>query len=256
MNKTKNCKLALKPIKKNPMRKIRAILVDDETDALEILSNLLNNTGQVEIISQISNPLKVESAINKLKPDILFLDIEMPILNGLELLENIREYNYDLTVVFITAHGKYVNEAIKLNVYTYLQKPIDRFELIFLINKLYYAKEHQAKNTFSQKIKLPITDGYVYLKPTELFFLEAEGNYTRIKTTSGEEFISSYNMGRLFERLPSYCYYRINRNCILNGEYIFKINKKQGICQAKVHDKTFDFEVSKSFLSSFNKAAN
>ena len=195
------------------MGKLRVIVADDEADAIEVLRNIFYDTAKVEIVQEITDPLKIECAINKHQPDALFLDIQMSGQNGISVLENIREYNQDLPVVYISAYEHYIKDAIKLNVYSYLLKPVDRQELTELIEKLSELKQKKTEQIHN-KLKLPVKGGYVYLKPEDLLMLEAEGNYTQLKTTSGEEFISSYNMGRLFDKLPAK-FFRINRSCVL-----------------------------------------
>ncbi len=233
------------------MDKIRVIIADDEADAIEVLRNIFIDTGKVEVIQEISDPLKIESALIKHKPDALFLDIEMPGQNGISLLENIREYNKELPVIYVTAYDKYIPDAIKLHVYSYLLKPVDRKELEGLVISLIELKQKISTPT-QNKLKLPVKGGYVYLKSDDLLMLEAEGNYTRIKTINGEEFISSYNMGRLFEKLPS-AFFRINRGCILNGEYIYKINKTNNTCLVRIKGNEMEFGVSGTFITEFNK---
>ncbi len=234
------------------MEMLRVIIADDEEEAIVLLRNILLDTNTVEIVDEISSPLKIESAINKHNPDALFLDIEMPGLNGLGLLENIREYNQKLAVVFVTAFEKYITDAIKLNVFSYLMKPVDRNEINILLHKLCYLKNSITTNK-PQKLKLPVREGAVYINPHELLMLEAEGNYTRLKTIKGDEFMSSYNMGRLYEKLPKEFFFRINRSCILNGEYIYKINKVKSTCLVCFNGSELEMEVSKTFITEFNR---
>jgi len=234
------------------MDKLRVIIADDESDALEVLENIFIDTGKVEIVQAIADPLKIESAVNKHRPDAIFLDIEMPGQNGISLLANIREYNHDLQVVYVTAYEKYIKEAIKLNVYSYLLKPVDRQELTELVDKLILQKKPPL-NPIQNKIKLPVKGGYVYLKPEDLLKLEAEGNYTRLTTIRDEEFISSYNMGRLFDKLPA-SFFRINRGCVLNGDYIYKINKTKNTCLVLINKKQMEFETSGAFIREFNRS--
>lgn len=233
------------------MIKLQVLIADDENDAIEVLRNILLDTGKVEIIGEVTHPKYIESAIAKYNPDVLFLDIEMPEQNGLSVLENIRGYNQDLPVVFVTAFEKYMNDAIKLQVYSYLLKPVDRYEIAKIVNKLLVLKQNQRSKELN-KIKLPVKGGFVYLHPNELLMLKADGNYTSLKTVNGEEFVSSYNMGRLLERLPSR-FFRINRACILNGYYIYKINKKQNTCTVRIEENEQEFEVTNTFISEFNK---
>ncbi|MDX8338462.1 LytTR family DNA-binding domain-containing protein [Draconibacterium sp. IB214405] len=233
------------------MDKIRVIIADDEEDAIEVLRNLFTDTGKVEVVQEISNPFKIESAVNKLKPDALFLDIEMPGQNGLSLLENIRSYNQELSVVYITAYHKYIKDAIKLNVYSYLLKPVDRQEVAEVVAKLIDLKQKRSTPNIN-KLKLPVKGGYIYIKPEELLLLEADGNYTRLKTIDEEEYISSYNMGRLLNKLPS-SFFRINRGCVLNGEFIYKINKTNNTCLVRLNGGEIEFNVSGAFITEFNR---
>lgn len=233
------------------MEKLNVIIADDEPDAIEVLRNILIDFGNINILEELNSPLKVESALNKFAPDALFLDIEMQGQNGLSLLENIRQYNFHTPVIYVTAYDKYIKEAIKLNVFSYLLKPVDRQELAELVEKLIELKQSKSISQ-SNKLRLPIKGGYVYLKPENLLLLEAEGNYTRLKTIDGEEFISSYNMGRLYEKLPN-TFFRINRGCILNGDFIYKINKCSNSCQVRTNGKEMEFEVSNTFITEFNR---
>lgn len=233
------------------MEKLRAIIADDEPDAIEVLRNILKDNGKVEVVKEVSNSLKIESAINRFTPDVLFLDIELPGQNGLSLLENIRQYNQEIPVIFVSAYDKYIKDAIKLNVYSYLLKPVDRQELYLLIDRLLELK--QKKNLPNQnKLKLPVKGGYVYLKPDDLLMLEAEGNYTRLRTTDGDEFISSYNMGRLYNKLTG-SFFRINRSCVINGDYIYKINKSCNSCLVRINGEETEVEVSGAFITEFNR---
>lgn len=233
------------------MKKLRAIIADDEADAIEVLTNLLIDSQKVEVVGKISDPIKIESYINKQKPDVLFLDIQMRSIDGLKILKNIREYNQNLPVVFVTAYDKYINEAIKLNVFSYLIKPIAQDELYGLVDKLICIKE-QRLVVGTDKIKLPVKDGYVYLHSDDLFLLEAEGNYTRIKTIDGDEYMSSYNLGKLHTQLNNNKFFRISRGCILNSKYIHMVSRKKSMCIARINEKEFKFEISQAFISRLN----
>lgn len=233
------------------MDKIRAVIADDEHHAIDLLQKLLIDSGKVDVVKEVQNSLMIESAINKHNPDVLFLDVEMPGINGMELLKNIREYNNHLQIILVTAFDKYMSRAIKLNVFSYLLKPVDKQELYLLVDKLSSGKKDKQQ-TSVQKLKLPVKGGYVYIKPDELLVLEAEGNYTRIQDIYGEEFLSSYNMGRLYQKLPQ-SFFRINRSCVLNSEFIYKINKNDHTCKIRLDNKEIEYEVSSSFITEFNR---
>lgn len=237
------------------MRKIRLILVDDESDALDILEKLLLETEKVEIIEKISNPLNVECSIAKNKPDALFLDIKMPEYNGLKLLENIRKYKENLPIIYVTAHNHFAIDAVKLNAFDYLLKPLDRKELKETVEKLVKLTEADLMKD-NNKLKLPIKDGFIYVKHQDILYFKAEGNYTKIFLTSGEKYLSSYNMGRLSQRINENGFERINRNLIANGEYLQKINRKDKTCTLKTDDLEIELPVSNTFLQNAKRLLN
>jgi len=232
------------------MRKLKAIIVDDEEKALNLLEKLLIETEQVEILEKILDPLKVECLTTKHKPDVLFMDIQMPVIDGIKILENIREYNQDLSVVFITAYDKFGIEALKLKAFEYLIKPVDRKELKAVVVKLQEEKQNFKS---SYKIKLPIKDGFIYVKYQDILYFKADGNYTYIHLISGENYLSSYNMGRLVKRINMGNFERINRNLIANSEYLHKINRENKTCTLKTDCLEIVLQVSNTFLQNVNK---
>ena len=133
------------------MEKLNVIIADDENDALEVLSSLLLDTKKVNILKQITDPHKIESCIASLKPDALFLDVQMPNYNGIDLLKNLRTYRPALPVIYISAHKKFAMEAAKLNAFNYLLKPVNREELLSTINQIIdyreKFKQNKEKNT-------------------------------------------------------------------------------------------------------------
>jgi len=232
------------------MRKLKAIIVDDEEKALNLLEKLLIETEQIEILEKISDPLKVECLTTKHKPDVLFLDIQMPTIDGIKILENIREYDQNLSVIYITAYDKYGIKALKLKALDYLIKPIDRIELKTVIEKLQIENE---KSRNRDKIKLQITDGIIYVKTSEILFLKADGNYTHIHLVSGEKHLSSYSMGRLMEKFYLNGFIRINRNLIANSEYIHKIKRSVKTCLLKTSCNEIELADSSTFIQNLKK---
>jgi len=239
------------------MEKLKVLIADDEVDAIEVLTDLLQDSGRVSEVQAITESHKTECTVQKIKPDVLFLDIKMPGIDGLTVLENIRQYDQDLPVVYVSAYEKFIPDAIKLHVFSYLLKPVDRQELFELLErlqeKLQETQANKQQSETGQKFKLPVKNGYIYLNSNEIFLLEAEGNYTRIVTTDQQEYLSSYNMGRLAKRIPDGLFHRINRKNYLNCQYLVHINKKELKCTARVNNQEYSYEVSRSFLSTFNK---
>ncbi len=231
------------------------MIADDEADAIEVLSDLLKDSGLVSEVRSVNESHQIECTLQKIKPDVLFLDIRMPGIDGLTVLDNIRQYNQDLQVVIVSAYDKYISDAIKMHVFSYLLKPVSRQELLDLLDNLIQikSKDNGQDNSHPLKFRLPVKNGYIYLGSQEIFLLEAEGNYTRIITTDQQEYLSSYNLGRLAQRFPEGLFHRINRKNYLNCQYLVHINKRNLRCTARVNEQDFQYEISRSFLSQFNK---
>ncbi len=236
------------------MKKLKVLILDDEQEALDILASLLIDTGKVEVIKQLQDPLKLESSIATLHPDAVFTDIQMPHYNGLEILKNLREYRPELPVVYITAHKKFALEASHYNPFSYLLKPVNRQELETVVDHIIAYREKIDKDSIlkDSKITLPVKDGLIYVHFDELFSLTASGNYTNIKLTGGKVYLSSYNLGRFQEKLSNQ-FVRVNRHTIINNTYLKEINKRKNYCLASVGGITEQFEISRGFLKTLNK---
>jgi DNA-binding LytR/AlgR family response regulator len=228
------------------MRKLRALIADDEIDALNLLEILLVKTGKVEVIEKLSDPLKVECNIAKHKPDVVFLDMNMPTIGGLKILENIREYEKTLPVIFVTGHDDYAFKAIKHNTFDYLLKPIDKKELERTVEKLYLLKKDVEIP--SKKVKIPIKEGSIYVNHCDILYLKEDENHTHIFLTSNKEYLSPYNLGKVAKQLNGHSYERINRNLIVNSEYLYKINRNEKNCTLKTNNLEVELTVSDIFL--------
>lgn len=108
---------------------MKAVLIDDEPLALDYLEHLLNKIAEYEIVGKYTNPIEAKKALTEMKVDVVFLDIEMPGLNGIELAEKITEMNPNSSIVFVTAFDHFAIKAFELNSLDYLLKPI-QFERI------------------------------------------------------------------------------------------------------------------------------
>ncbi len=228
------------------MRKLKVVLVDDDPMILDLHEIYLRETEKVEVLAKVSQSVLVESTLLKHRPDVVFMDIDMPKLNGLEVLENIRRYNQDLKVVFITAHHDFGIKALKLQAFDYLTKPTVKEELFDVVLRIWEYQNNLALP--KKKIQLPVKGGVIFLKLEEIFYLTALGTYTEIHLLSGAKHISSYNLGKIAEELPIAHFKRVSRNCIIHDEYLYYVDKKNKCCTLKAGDIEQQIEVSSVFL--------
>ncbi len=212
---------------------IRYVIVDDEKKALRNLEKrLLKHHPELERAGVFTDPVEALEFIKRNRPDLVFLDVEMPNLSGLDLLSAIPEPTFE--TIFVTAYDQYAIDAFKHAAIGYIVKPIDPEELEQAIEK---AKKNIALKTAADKnkklielltqqngnIAIPTTEGYIFVKAKDIIRLEGMEGYTKIICCNNKEHISSYNMGRFKEILahnPSFL--QVHRSHIVNAEYVEK----------------------------------
>lgn len=209
------------------MKMYKAILVDDENNALQNLKKKIEKVcPNIDVIKTFQSPKKALEAIDKNAPDILFLDIQMPGMNGFELLNSIQELKSQ--VIFSTAYGEYALEAIKQNAVDYILKPVDNQELKTAIDK---AIDNIEKETSDQnanlvellnkiidrdhKLKVPTQKGISFIPQEEVIHLEGYDGYTRIHLIDGKVLTSSYSLGKFSDYLDDY-FFKCHKSHIVN----------------------------------------
>lgn len=205
---------------------MKVIIVDDERLSREELKKLLKNFPDVEVIAECVNAQEGKQKIEELKPDLVFLDIEMPDKTGFEMLN---EINAIPDIVFISAYDEYAIKAFEFQALDYLLKPIDVQRLADTIKK-YQIKEDREGGAqlkpvpLNKDSKVFLKDGdncwFVALKDIVLF--ESLGNYVKIHTTHAHPIIFN-SLNALEERLPAEMFFRANRKYIINLHHIVNI---------------------------------
>lgn len=220
---------------------IRTIIVDDEPKARRILETIIkSHFNHVEIIGTADDVTSAVKIINELKPDLVFLDIEMPGEAGFQLVNHFEEINFE--IIFTTAYSEYALKAFEISAIDYLLKPIQIDHLERAIEKLgKHRKNNQVKeqletlkDTISEpkklsKIALPIAEGLMFTKPDEIIYLKAESSYTRIYLTYRPEILVSKTL-KEFEKLLTYSniFMRVHRSYIINLNHITNYVRADG----------------------------
>lgn len=219
---------------------ISCIIVDDELDACKILKGLITKyIPNVKILDIAHN---VDSAIEKIKlhkPDLVFLDIEMPNGNGFTLIEKIQ--NIDFEIIFATAFDQYALQAIKYSALDYLLKPYDLRELKIAISKVFEKKHYSFNQKRIEvlleniggagsvvKIALPTHEGFIFINIHNIVRAHSDGNYSIIYLFNGEKHVISKSLGEIEELLPNDSFFRIHRSSIINLSYVSKYIKTEG----------------------------
>lgn len=210
----------------------KAVIIDDEQDSVDLLSLLLTQEcPEINIVARCTSPAEGIRAIQQNKPDVVFLDIEMPEMNGLQLLQNVG--NISFYPVFTTAYSQYAINAIKLGAFDYLLKPLRRDELKLLVSRMI---EHaiQSKPTLTPdliremiynmdimnpkptRITVQEGDRYHFLKLGEIQYLKAQGNYTLFVLTDAREILVAKTIRLFSELLEPHGFVRSHASYIIN----------------------------------------
>ena len=161
----------------------KTIIIDDEQNAVELLKALLDNISEVQIEKTFTSPLEALKylAINKI--NLIFLDIQMPELSGIDFAKKLIELNIKSSVVFITAHEQYILEALRVNAIDYLLKPVDIIELKETILRIIQRGKDEYSDSLSnflksnqrRKLKFNTRNGFITFFEDEILFVKADG---------------------------------------------------------------------------------
>ena len=208
---------------------LEAILIDDEADALDNLSFILEKYCEgVKVIASSSDALEGAKLISKHRPDIVFLDVEMPKVSGLDLIE-ILKGREETKIVLTTAYEKYALKAIKLKVFDYLMKPIEIEELQNTLNKARFAlQEEEVSYQVSSKITLPTADGFQIIEISNIIRVEGDGAYSGVHLKNGHNIFVSKNLKEFEGILRSGRFMRIHKSHIINLDHVNSYSRSEG----------------------------
>jgi len=224
---------------------IRTIIIDDEPSAVSVLTTLLMRycKEDIELLATAFSPEEGKQLIESLHPDLVFLDVEMPGMTGVDMLKSLKEPEF--RVVFVTAHDGYALQAFRVNAVDYLLKPVGledlvkviqkvktdiRNELTKLTNHLQYLEKiltsHPAKS--HQKIGIAMSDKIVFVNFSDIVYCEASGPYTYVFLTSGQKLISSKALGEFEAQLSGSRFFRIHHHYVINLNKVREFQRNDG----------------------------
>jgi two-component system LytT family response regulator len=218
---------------------INAIIVDDEVKSRETLNNLVTrHCPKVKVLTLCDSVESAVKAIEDTKPHLVFLDIEMPFHSGFNLLERIK--NPDFEVIFTTAYDHYAIKAIKFSAMDYLLKPIDVDELKAAVNKLEEPRNDVGNGLKkfelllsnvkgkSAKIAIPTFDGLQMINADDIIKCIADESYTHIHLTGGKKLLVSKLLKEYEELLDGYNFFRVHNSSLINLKHVVKYIKGDG----------------------------
>lgn len=219
------------------MTEIKAIIIDDEERARTSLQSLLNQyCPSVKVVEQCSNVPDGVLAINKHRPQLVFLDIEMPEYSGFELLSFFRDIDFE--IVFVTAFNEYALKAFEVAAIDYVLKPVDIDKLKLAVEKVEkklnaYDMQHRLevlkdslKTDQFNKIALPVSEGLLFVDTNEIVYLEADGAYTEVWLKNGSKIVVSKKLKFFEDVLENKAnFFRSHRSYIVNINFIKRYSK-------------------------------
>ncbi|MDI1354952.1 MAG: LytTR family DNA-binding domain-containing protein [bacterium] len=216
------------------MQKYRAVIIDDEEDSRSNTRNMIQNyCEEIEIVGEAENGPEGKKKIQELKPQVVFLDINMPGMNGFQMLEGI--YDRDFCVIFLTAYSEHGITAVKAGATDYLLKPLMLSELQGAIKKVvlhYEGKEsqHGAAKTEENKnlVLINHSKGFTLVDFKDIVWLEASDNYTNLFLNGQKKIIASKTLKEFESILPPTEFFRIHRSALINIHYVKEYSNHEG----------------------------
>lgn len=215
---------------------LKTVLVDDEINALEALEWKLNRYVDDLQIIKCNSPIEAINTIQEEKPDLVFLDIDMPEMDGFTLLQKLSYTNFDL--IFTTAHDEYALQAIKVSAIDYLLKPVDKDELITAVDKVIASRkgnqlEDKLQSLFSnlnRSDKINISaDGKIYLLDrNDVIMLKSDKSYTTVFLTNEKSILVSKTLKEVEKKFAFPEFFRVHNSYLININHVKEYLKSLG----------------------------
>ncbi|MFK7924300.1 MAG: LytR/AlgR family response regulator transcription factor [Bacteroidia bacterium] len=225
---------------------IKAVIVEDEKNSQQLLKELITEYCEgVEVVDIAGNVADALEAIETQKPDLIFLDIELPDGDGFQVLEQVKDLNFD--VIFTTAYDQYAMRAFKFSATDYLLKPVDIDELQAAAARVVEKQSQEEDSNEGQpdkiealirnirnmqqpfkRIVLPTTNGFTVVNPEDIIRCESDRNYTFIFLMDGRKILVSRTIKEYDEMLADYNFFRIHQSHLINLKYLKNYTRGRG----------------------------
>lgn len=216
---------------------IKVILVDDEPKAIKSLEwEIANFCKGVEVMATFTKPNEAITYLQHHNPDCVFLDVEMPEMDGFQFLNHFK--NRHFSVVFVTAYNQYAIKAIKENAMDYLLKPIDSDELVLTIEKLnadqkyernYDLLEERLNSHTNKRITIPVEGKLIFINIDNIVYCESDGNYCTIHLADKDSLLISKKLKEISSILPDEDFFRVHNSYVINLKRVSEYLKTDGV---------------------------
>lgn len=235
---------------------IKAVIIDDNEDAVALLEIYLQAFKEIQVLESTTNAHKGLKIVTKLQPDIVFLDIDMPEMNGLELGQVIFESGLKTEIVFTTAHSQYAFNALSIRPLDYLMKPFGPSEIIAVINRFTTKQKNleferrmdffMRNNRITTKVKLTTRNGAIFINPEDIILIKAERSGCSVFLKDGKKESIAYTIPRAKQAINSPNLIKANRLALINLQYLKRIERKERRCYLKYNELSFQESINKA----------
>lgn len=234
---------------------ITALIVEDERDARLLFANYLKLFDEIKLVGEAANAEEALEIIHSKTPDLVFVDIDLPVTDGIELTKTVRRQNIPCQIVFTTAHADKAIDTFDVKPLDYLLKPFGPDEIRQVVSRFQQEIGNRIDSELTKsvdKIRIPVRSGFVFFRPDEIVFCQAQKTTTTLLLVSGEEENTSVSFGHLADFLAQYQFFRVSRSVVINLKYLRRVDKKKRTCQLSFEGKSIEVEISKSNLHFFD----
>ena len=222
-------------------KKLKTVIIDDEVNAVDFISSVISEyCPDLDVAGKANDVTEGVKKIQELKPDLIFLDVEMPNGTGFDLLTQFPEKDFD--VIFITAFNHYAIKAIKFSAVDYILKPINISEFIEAVNKVVHKRSNPPFNTNENfrilmenlktaapsRLAIPTSDGMEYLNPKDIIRIEADRSYSWFYLTGNRKILVSKHLKEFQDLLGDRNFFRSHNSFLINLKFVHKYVRKEG----------------------------
>lgn len=242
---------------------ISAIIIDDEPDAINLLEMYLRRFPSITVIGKENEAKKGLELVKEKLPELVFLDIDMPDMNGLKVADKIKSENFYSEIVFTTAHQHYAYDALDVKPLDFLTKPFSITDLELVIQKynenIQKKKQEKKLDVFitsqnnSTKIKFPTTKGILFVDIKSIVMLKSKANNCDILMDDGTTETITRNLYKVVGILNSPAFFQINRSTSINTNYLQRVDKKNFRCIISYNQVIIEEPITKSNMTLFEK---
>ena len=226
------------------------VVIDDEDQARFVMEQLLQQQAGVQVVASAADAVSGLQALRQHQPDVVFLDIKMPGISGLEMALELQQIQLPTRVVFVTAYDHFAIEALRLSAFDYLLKPVDPQQLKVVFEKLAKKSLHEAH---SQRLRFNTRTGFILIDPDEIVLVKADGNYSEILMSDNHKEVVSVSIGAVAEMLNKTAFFKASRSALIHFKFARGFNRKLRTIKMESHGISYDISIAREQVAVFER---